>query len=36
MDVLDVTVVVQDVTDVVDADLAVQVYVQRVVQDVVQ
>ena len=36
MDVLDVKVVVQDVTDVVDVELVVQVYVKRVVLGVVQ
>ena len=36
MDVLDVKVVVQDVTDAVDVELVVQVYVKRVVLGVVQ
>ena len=36
MDVLDVKVAVQDVTDVVDVELVVQVYVKRVVLGVVQ
>ena len=36
MDVLDAKVVVQDVTDVVDVELVVQVYVKRVVLGVVQ